>query len=169
MSSVYFHDLPIYRVTQEAYRKRQEKVVSAFFERSYAGLSIAAKDRREVLERMNQDYYDRHGPWRFNEIVGYVHLYFDGNQVLGAYFETRQKKKVLSRRKVFVWRTHKLAPELDVPRNATNAQVLETILEYVNDCRRELPRRFIDDEWLRTVGPYVDWNALLRSGWRPAR
>jgi hypothetical protein len=68
-----------------------------------------------------------------------------------------------------VYRTHKLAPEEDVPRDATNEQILQVILDYVDQCRKEEPRRYFDDTWLRTIGPMVDWNTVMKSGWDPRK
>jgi hypothetical protein len=41
--------------------------------------------------------------------------------------------------------------------------ILQIILNYVDACRKEQPRRYFDDFWLRTIGPFVDWNAVMKS------
>lgn len=109
---------------------------------------------------MSEHYYQRYGPWCFNETVGFIRMHFLGSQVRGEYFGQTTKGDYLTRSNVFVYKTHKLAPEQSIPIRATNQQVLETILDHVDSCRQELPRRFLDDRWLREVGPFIDWNAF---------
>ncbi|MGO8952621.1 MAG: hypothetical protein ACLQF2_04680, partial [Rhodomicrobium sp.] len=53
-----------------------------------------------------------------------------------------------------------LAAPLPIPPGSTNGQCLGIINEYVCACCKALPRRHFDQEWLREVGPYVDWCAI---------
>jgi hypothetical protein len=94
-------------------------------------------------------------------------LHFLGSQIRGEYFAVNKKRLVRSRTKTLIWRTHKLAPEINIYPGMSNIEILALINQYVDDCRKELPRRFLDDTWLRQVGPHVDWNALMRS--KPVR
>jgi hypothetical protein len=166
MPCVYFHDLPVYRVDEDTYYRARDKWISDFLAEARPGLGPTPKREKQLQTDMEQYCYDKHGPWLFNEIVGFVRLHFLGSQVRGEYFSPRRKRLVRTRAKVLVYRTHKLAPEHNVPRDATNEQILDVVLEYIEACRKEEPRRHFDDSWLRTVGPMVDWNAVMRSGWR---
>jgi hypothetical protein len=91
-----------------------------------------------------------------------VRLHFLGSQVRGEYFSVKRDRVVQTHTKVLVYRTHKLAPEHRVPHDATIEQILQVILDYVDACRKENPRRYFDDAWLRTVGSIVDRNAVTR-------
>jgi hypothetical protein len=44
---------------------------------------------RQIESHANRVYG---GQWIYNEIIGFVRLYFDGSQVLGAYFRTSAKR-----------------------------------------------------------------------------
>ena len=167
MPCVYFHDLPVYRLTEDAYYADRDKYVADFAAETFRHGTPNPDAVKHVTEGMKQHDYDKYGPWRFNEITGYVRLHFLGSQVRGEYFSVRRKRLVLGRKKTLVYRTHKLAPEHDVPRGASNAQILQVILEYVEACRREEPRKYFDDSWLRVVGPFVDWNSVMKSGSPP--
>ena len=59
--------------------------------------------------------YQKFGTWRFNEIIGYVRLYFRGSQVLGEYYAVKRSRHVLTRHKTLIRRTHKLGPEHQIP------------------------------------------------------
>ena len=109
---------------------------------------------KRLTESIKQHDYDKYGPWRFNEIIGYVRLHFLGSQVRGEYFSVGREQLVLTRQKTLVYSTHKLAPEQSVPRDATNDEILRVILGYVDACRKEEPRRHFDDAWLRTIAPW---------------
>jgi hypothetical protein len=54
-----------------------------------------------------------------------------------------------------------------VPKGATNEQILQVVIDYVLACRKEEPRRYFDDSWLSTIGPMIDWNKVMKSGWSP--
>jgi hypothetical protein len=159
-----FHDLPVYRLTQDAYHEERDAYLDKHVQSIFPG-QLSSKQAKRLRENLEGHLYDVNGPWRFNEIVGYVRLHFVSGQVRGEYFGVNKKRLVLTRKKTLVWNTFKLAPEIDIPRDADSAGILQTIIEYVDACRKELPRRFIDDEWLRTVGPYVDWLSLWKAGW----
>jgi hypothetical protein len=113
---------------------------------------------------MDQHQYEKYGPWQFNEVVGYIRLHLLGSQIRGEYFSAEKKRSYLGRKKVFTYRTHKLAPEVDIEGPGTNAQILAAIREYVADCKKELRRgRVIDATLLEAIGPHVDWRTLF--GW----
>ena len=44
---------------------------------------------------MQEHYYQKYGPWYFNEIIGYLRLHFLGSQVRGEYFGSKKKKLYL--------------------------------------------------------------------------
>jgi hypothetical protein len=172
VANVHFYDLPVYRLAEVAYNAASDKSVADFVENTFRNTDRSServqKAIKQLTTNMKQHDYDKFGPWRFNEIIGYVRLHFLGSQVRGEYFAVSKKKVVLTRKKTLIYQTHKLAPELTIPRDATNEQILNVILEYVDRCRKEEPRRHFDDALLRKIGPFVDWNAVMRSGWGPA-
>ncbi len=71
-----------------------------------------------------------------------------------------KKRMVRTRRKVFEYRTHKLAPEINVPPELSSDELFKLVKQYLADCRQELPGRHIDETMLDAFGPYVDWHRL---------
>lgn len=143
----------------------RDKEILGSVEEAWRGSPQLSDEKKHHETHLKQHYYERFGPWEFNEIVGYVRLHFLGSQVRGEYYAVRRKRLVRTRTKTMVYQTHKLAPEREIRRGATNEEILQVILEYVEACRREEPRRVFDDEWLRTIGPMVDWNGVMKRGW----
>ncbi|OYW61691.1 MAG: hypothetical protein B7Z31_02400 [Rhodobacterales bacterium 12-65-15] len=168
MGDFYFYDLPVYRLGKDDYYKALDALIETQVQnlRTIPGYEPA----KSQIDWMKQHQYERFGPWNFNEVIGYIRLYLLGSQIRGEYFSAEKKRNSLGRTKVFVWRSFKLAAEVDIDRfvPATNQLIWGSIQKYVERCRKELKRgRVIDDSLLQTVGPHVDWLAVF--GWQPIK
>lgn len=162
----YFYDVPVYRLEEERYADDlnhhiestlfpiSDPLSSALRERDWLNPSEKASLRDHLTEKYG-------GCWLYNEIVGYIRLFFLGSQVRGEYFAISQRRAIRTRHKIFILKSLKLAPEREIPNTTANLSIFETVLQYINDCRKELPRRRIDSRLLEAVGPHVDWQALL--------
>jgi hypothetical protein len=127
-----------------------------------AGSNISRHQRDSI----SQNHYEKYGPWLFNEIVGFIRLHVLGSQFRGEYFSAEKRRNPISRSKVFTYRTHKLAPEVSIPYEASNAEILSIPISYVDNCQKELRKgRYIDSSILRTIGVHRDWRGLI--GWPP--
>lgn len=163
MKNIYFLDLPVYRIPQKRYNsERQEYIV-----KTICGALIPVSD----MSMGQKDNYERHRPflaehyggdWEFNEIVGFIKLHFLGSQVRGEYFTTKPGRKVKTRKKQFIYSTHKLAPEVHLGPSPSNEEIYKKVLEYVERCKQELPARYIEDKHLHHIGPYLNWVSLYR-------
>jgi hypothetical protein len=151
----YFFDLPVYRLPGERYYVER----GAFVDRHMQPIGHSQLDEsfRGHLE------YAYGGPWQFNEIIGYIRLFFLGSQVRGEYFGVQQKRIVRTRRKTMMLLELKLVPEMKIPPNATSAQIFTVISDYVQRCKNQLKKRIVDDSLLTKVGPFVDWKRLIAS------
>jgi hypothetical protein len=166
-----FFDLPIYRLPSEEYFRQRDQYVEELVDRSGGRF-----DRDPDIVRQIESYANRAygGQWIYNEIIGFIGLYFDGSQILGAYFRTSAKRIMKTRKKTFEWVSHKLAPEVSLPYhpgrpfNPTNEEILGAVLEYIDRCKKELPKRYIDDSQFMRVAPFIDWKALW-AALRPRR
>jgi hypothetical protein len=120
---------------------------------------------KHTVDAISQYQYDKFGPWRFNEIIGHIRLYVLGSQVRGEYFSAEKQRNLLGRSKVFVFRSPKLAPEVEIERGTgalTNQQIWDALQKYISRCQRELRKgRVIDDNLLKSIGPFVDWLTVL--------
>jgi hypothetical protein len=169
----YFYDLPVYPLTREQYGKEIEgEIEKVLFP---PGASYTA--RRREMEKINphatngmRDHLaTKFGAWDFNEIIGFIRLHFLGAQVRGEYFSVSKKRLVRTRTKTLEYQTWKLAPEVDIEAPYGNAEILAAILTYIEDCRREVPRRYIDSSLFNEVARHVDWTAILGIRVPPSR
>jgi hypothetical protein len=160
-----FADIPVYRLAQERYYAERESHIERLMYPPNDPWSEQARELHKRDPRLYipfRDHLERSygGMWRFNEIVGYIRVHFFGSQIRGEYFSVIKKRMVRTRRKVFEYRTHKLAPEISVPAKASSEEIFKLVKQYVADCRQELPGRQIDETMLDVLGPYIDWHRL---------
>jgi hypothetical protein len=59
MGIVYFHDLPVYRLSEKAYYKRRDEEISAFVADAFSGLSFSPQQEQNLTLRMEQHYHDK--------------------------------------------------------------------------------------------------------------
>jgi hypothetical protein len=158
-----FLDLPVYRLSQDNYFRQRLEFVEEMVDR--AGGRERDPDVVRQIERHSTMQFG--GQWIYNEIIGFIGLYFDGHQILGKYFETAAKRIVRTRRKIFEYKAHKLAAEISIPFqpgepfDPTNDTIFDVVRQYVDRCREALPNRWIEDAQLLKLGPFLDWRGLL--------
>lgn len=161
-----FYDIPVYRLPEKKYNAGMKKDID---QKMLGEFEQDRETRADFYER-NPDrklWIENHlwkrygGAWQFNEIVGYVRLYIDGNQILGEYWQTDAKRLVRTRRKLFVYSTHKIVPERELPFNGTNKDIYQEILDYLSDIRIELKGRLVDTSVFERIGPHVNWQAVV--------
>lgn len=149
MSLTYFWDIPVYRITAEKYNSDLQK----FLRKSLGN------DPNPIIE----DHYRQAfgGSWRFNEIIGYIRLYFLGSQVRGEYFRSHKKRVVKTRRKIFESSGWKVLPEIEIPKPYRDAEIYAAIMEYLHHCKKHFCNQFVDTELFEIVGTHVEWTKLL--------
>lgn len=151
MRGHYFFELPVYRIEKQRYDSELTEYIS----------------KHRIAEVPGWDahsYKEFGGAWRFNEIIGYIRLYFLGWQVRGEYFSVDAKRIVKTRKKQFVMKTEKLGAEVNMFRPTSSEEILAYVRKYVARCKQELPRRIVDDATFEAISPHIDWLALYRSG-----
>jgi hypothetical protein len=103
------------------------------------------------------------GAWKYNEIIGYIQLHFLGSQIRGEYWRIAGKRIVRTRHKTYSRCRDKLAPEIGIPYKSSNSEIYALVKDYLLACAKELEGRNIDSSQLESLGPYVDWQALLTA------
>ena len=161
MTNIYFADIPVYRLPPDRYVQDigsfVEKGVRSTYGDDDAAKNFIARYPRKVDSLRDDLRLKFGGVWTFNEIIGYVRLYFSGTQILGEYWQMRGKQIRRTRRKIFEWRTWKLAPEIDVPVHATDDAIYELIRIYLADCTKELNGRYLDTAHFYATASYIRW------------
>lgn len=167
MSDRYFYDLPVYRVSSDAYYKaRDEYIENVLFPPGTINLeTLRARDKADPNANSAMRSHLEHsygGCWELNEVIGQIRLHFLGSQVRGEYFAVSKSRIARTRTKTFEYKTWKLAPEVEIDPPYGQAEILAAVRTYIDDCRRELPRRFIDTTMFETLAPHIDWPQLFR-------
>lgn len=158
----YFMVLPVYRITQEAYLSSmdshiQKEMYSTTKNIDFYKTNLRLREQHEGLLRCLYG-----GPWEFNEVIGFIKLFFYGSQVRGEYWAVQSKRIVKSRRKQFEYKTHKLHAERRI-REKSNNHILESVREYIEGCKNELPRRHIDTREFEALSPHINWVSLYEE------
>ena len=167
----YFFDLPVYRLPRDKYYAAREAYVDSIVYQigtpSEAFMRQREKDDPGFFITIRDHLIKKYGGcWRFNEIIGYVRLHFLGGQIRGEYFAVDAKRVVRTRKKTLEYKSHKLAPEVDIETPYGKPEILTAVRRYIEDCKAELPDRSIDTENFETLAPHVDWVALWTEGMR---
>ncbi len=143
MSVRYFLDLPVYRLAEDQYYQDRK----AHLDQTLFPPGSPYSEQRRADEKENpgslagiRGYFEKSygGRWRYNEIVGYIRLHFLGSQVRGEYYRVNRRRIVRTRTKQLECRTWKLAPEVEVPPDATYAEIFAAVVQYIDDCRAEV-------------------------------
>jgi len=163
-----FFDIPVYRLSENKYNEQIEVHIR---NQMYGKTDDEQEMRKKFYERnvdnkMNDEnrlWKEYGGAWQFNEIIGYIRLYIDGNQVLGEYWETEAKRKVRTRRKLFIYSTYKVVPERDLPLKGDSLDIYKEILNYLRDANDYLKGRFVDTSVFEKIGHYIDWSEFVKN------
>ncbi|MDH5473757.1 MAG: hypothetical protein OEY61_12965 [Gammaproteobacteria bacterium] len=158
----YFIVIPVYRLDEDKYYDQVQKHVDKNFESDSDIVKKAYEKDPSLKEKWESRFRESYGgAWEFNEIIGYIKLYFFGNQIRGEYWAVNSKKIVKTRKKQFEYKTHKLTYELTI-HDETNNGILDKVNEYINNCKKELKKRHLDTREFETLAPCIDWVSLYK-------
>jgi len=157
----YFFVVPVYRLQEEKYYSEMnsdfEKQISEAWDDSFR------QNNPDLVRGWQQHHRSSYGgDWEFNEIIGYIKLYFMGTQVRGEYWSTIPRSKIRTRRKLFEYKTHKLYVECEV-RETTNEGVLSAVHEYLIGCKKQLRNRYVDLREFDALKIHLDWKSLFET------
>jgi hypothetical protein len=166
MAVKYFFDLAVYRLPEDQYYAERtahvDRVVFPLGTPRIADMRKLEEVRPEIIDALRARAEESYGGiWRFNEVVGYIRLHFLGTQVRGEFYGPNRKRIVRTRTRTLEFHTWKLASEVEIETPITTIRISEAVAQYIADCRRELPTRFIDAELLESLRPHLDWQALF--------
>lgn len=155
-------DVPVYRVSKERYERECAAHIAKEMSKPRV-VALVATNPAFAMHYKDRLWVAYGGAWLFNEIIGYIRLRRLGNQIRGEWWIVDAKRITRTRRKRFRYDHWKLAPEHRLPVNASNSEIWETILQYLEVCKRErvLKNRFVDTGYLERLGPHVDWRAVF--------
>ena len=167
----HFFEVPVYRLPEGDYQEQRAQWVEGRIYSTKKGehhlqvkRSYHKKYPEKLLEEQLHAWTRYGGSWRYNEIIGYIRLWFQGTRVGCDYYRVEAKHIVRTRRKRFNGWPSTLAAPASIPLNTPSAGVYAIIRDFLERCAEELPGRYIDLEHLDMLSPFVDWSALYRLG-----
>lgn len=158
MKRIFFFDLPVYRVTEKEYEKEwgnspQNKTLKNLY-------SLSKELKIEAESAMRIEFG---GPWKYNNIIGYMSLYIHGSQIRGEYYSSNKKRILRKGRGTIVYKAHKLAIEVDLDIcSKDNSVIFKQIKSYIKSCIVDInkyrkKKRSVDTTNFDKVGKYIDW------------
>jgi hypothetical protein len=170
MKQLDFFDIPVYRLTREAYEATRDKHIEAILhppnDAAASEMNREFHARNPDQELTMRDHLEKQygGMWLYNEIIGYIRLHFLGDQIRGEYYKVDAKKIVKSRTKTLAYHAWKIVDEEEIPPGATNEAIFEAIMAYLSRAKKELKGRYVDTELFERIGPDVNWVGVLTRG-----
>jgi len=152
----YFFEIPIYRVTQKRFNDDYERDLARWF-RSGPDPASLPEHLRMSLEQHFWDTYG--GPWRFNQVVGWLRLYVLGHQIRGELWMSASKRFTRNGRRRF--RHVGKAFEMHCGKRQSPDEIRSEIQDELLRFRREHRRLHLDLECFDRLAPTVDWNRLV--------
>lgn len=137
-------ELPVYRLKEDIYNGMLRKYMAA-------------------NENMSPAYTRKKfgGDWQYNELTGFLRFYVSGKrQIRCEYWQTDTSRKIKTRKKQFVMTSDSFCRQNFNP-NANNDELKAVILDCIEHCKVNLPRRHIDMKMFNQTFEYIDWGRLL--------
>jgi hypothetical protein len=158
----------VYRLAQAKYEADQEAHVQKQMDKltqDYYVKKMYADDPQEESQMRDHLRTNYGGRWHFNEIIGYIRLYFYGTQVRGEWWRISAKRVTRTRTKRFEWRHWKVVYEEEIPPDSSSAQIYALILRYLARAQQNehLQRFHVDTSVFERIGPHVDWRAAFKA------
>jgi hypothetical protein len=156
-----FFELPIYRTSEEEFYREVQK----FIDKQFSNLNDFSKDflQNNSEEKLGWEQGQRkeYGSiWEYNDIIGYIKLFFYGTQVRGGYWSVTAKRIVKTNKKDFICKDWSFGPAISVHRENDSLGVCNRIIELIDYFKKELKKRFIDTSKFDAISPYIDWKRL---------
>lgn len=106
------------------------------------------------------------GPWQFSQIVGYLRIFVAERAVGGepwivnAKRMGRRLKKVFYRNPTNVLLAHSLE-------DCHSSEIFRRVLARIEEMPKEDPfkRKYFDLSTFKRLGPFIEWNALVKSSY----
>lgn len=159
-------NIPVYRCTQKKFEG--ENIVEKDRLRAYFQGLLPAQLKSsgyDVSNLVAVSIGNKWKCWLYNEIVGYIRVFVLGDQIRGELFYVSHKRvrRDMKHRK-FVWDGDYVFVDTNfLQDNAAILKKLMAALENLPTTSKKLKNRYIDLSCLKTLGPFIDWKALIRK------
>jgi hypothetical protein len=149
-------DIPVYRTDEQTFYADQRRRID---ERVRKAVEHGAE--RRWAEHVASGAEQAHG-WPFNEVVGWVRLYVDGDVAKADLWWSNAKRFNRNFHLGTLYESHKVLEFW--PRNETNEEIASELRRQLVDAsrRKSIKRYHMDLTLFDTLSPFVDWRRLLQ-------
>lgn len=149
-------EIPVYAMPKKVFYKRWEKVKNKTLD-----MFVSSGWKENEAKRTIDQLYFPYTVFDYNQIIGYLIISINSNDVFADYFYTEDEVfRIASKRRHFM----SLMPSIDHLRiyGCTNNEIADKIKELVDDCKSYIDKRFyIDDEIFNRLLYCVDYNRII--------
>lgn len=159
----YFFEIPIYRISQERFNQKYDNDLQRYWEQ-FKELSGHAHNDIPKTTRLNseQSFWETYcGPWRYNQVFGWMRLYILGSQVrgdlwrmVGKRFHRKTRNQIRPLGKAF---------EIDFFSDESSEQILAKVEQKLEQFQKKWrkKKRVLDLECFRTLSSCINWRKLV--------
>jgi hypothetical protein len=161
-------DVPVYRLSKQKYESQQNDYIRKEIEENGGKYANDAYRLYPELKTSDESHLwaNYGGCWLFNEIVGFIRLYFYSGEIRGEYWHVSAKIIVRTRRKIFYPLGQDLGFGERIPYGSSNSEIYERIGFFLDRAQREknLKNRHVDRSVFDNIGQHVFWKNMLKVG-----
>ena len=160
----YFFELPIYRVSESVYSAEFHRHLARFWDETErmhgrAREEIFSDDQRALIQE--QQWRNFGGPWRYNQVVGWVRLFVLGFQIRGEYWMVTSQRLTRRGRRDFRYSSH--AFTFNCSHGMSSDEIRDAVVielaEFQRECRNG--RLFLDVTCFDNAAQCIDWRRIL--------
>jgi len=164
MRNQYIFDIPVYRKTKADFNleietqvaKREEWIISHDPEQGPLDHEVRQRVYHKVIAESG-------GPWQFNQVVGWLRLFVEGNTI-GCHPWWVDAKRL--NRRMRYKRLYMQTPSDILKARFTkepSKEIYNRLLERLTELSKDITykNRYVDLDVFQRIGPYIDWRKLL--------
>jgi hypothetical protein len=164
MRDQYIFDIPIYRNSKDdfyteidsSFEKRVEWIISHDPERRPLDHEVRQRVHHSVIAEFG-------GPWQFNQIVGWLRLFVEGNTI-GCHpwwVDAKRINRRMRNKRLYLQTPSDILQARF--RNESPNEIYSILLERLVRLSKDnsYNNLYIDLDVFRRIGPFIDWHRLL--------
>jgi len=158
-------EIPVYRTTEINFNEEVDKEVKriSIDELFFNENSGEAIYKQKYFEHKNKLRQIKYYPWNYNEIVGWIGIFFLFQQIRAEIYMRDSKRIRKGGKKKIVW-IGKLF-EIPLIGDENSQEIFELIQIQIEEEKKSslLKNRFIDLSKFEKVGPHINWLKLMKE------
>ena len=164
MRDKYIFDIPVYRKSHDEFDAEIDTAMAKRVEHIISHDPQRRRPDRETHQRLHHAVIaESGGPWQFNQIVGWLRLFVEGDKI-GCHpwwVDAKRLSRRMRQKRLYLQTTSDvLGVRL---RNESSNEIYDILLKRLSEKAEEQPykNRYVDLDIFRRVGPFIDWREMI--------